>query len=44
MNVRVEENHAPLFEADEIREEVIVTLKNNSKYQLPEVQSGSDSV
>ena len=44
MNERVQENKDPQSEASEIREEVLETIKENSKYQLPEIKTGSDNV
>lgn len=46
MNVRVQENKDPrtVVEADEIREEVLQTMKGDSKYQLSEIEVGADKV
>ena len=44
MNERVQENKDPQSEASEIREEVLETIKKNSKYQLLEIKMGSGNV
>lgn len=44
MKDKVKENKNPQSEADEIKEEVLNTLKDNEAYRLREIKVGSDNV